>query len=157
MRKTACMRRALCLAAIITAVITGNVIAADQKPGNPSGIAPSSSTPAPKLDTTTKGKKRETYPFRGVIASIDATSRTVTLAGKQTKRVIQVTDLTRFERQGQPVLFEQLKEGEAIGGTLKKSSSGQEEALLIRVNMRGEPGDGPEEPKKTGKRKASEE
>lgn len=89
-------------------------------------------TPPP----ATKPGKRQTYPFRGKVATIDTTARTVTLEGKTSRRVITVTDDTRLIRDGSATTLDSLKAGEAVGGTLRKSPEGQEVATLIRVGTK---------------------
>lgn len=87
-------------------------------------------------DPGTKTGKRQTYPFRGKVASIDATARTVTLEGRTSRRVISVNDDTRLTRDGATARLEEIKPGEAVGGTLRKSAEGREIATLIRVGLK---------------------
>lgn len=120
-----------------------------QQPNPQAGRPPTDPAPGP---VTAPGKagaaKRETYPFRGVVASVDATARTVTLEGKGSRRVIAILPDTRLIRAGNPATLEDVKAGEKVGGTLKKSGEGREVALLFRV------GDKPEESSATGKKRA---
>lgn len=97
-----------------------------------------SSVPVVQSLPATKMGKRETYPFRGVVASVDATTKTVTLNGKNTHRVIAVLPETRLLRDGNAFALGDLKSGEAIGGTLRKTGDGREEALLIRIGAKGD-------------------
>ncbi len=98
------------------------------------------STPAPT--SPAREKKRDTYPFNGTIALVDVTARTVTLKGRENKRVISLTEQTRLVKQGQPAAFEDLKAGERIGGTLRKNAAGREEALLVRIGPKSDPATG---------------
>jgi hypothetical protein len=135
MKETAGLRLALCLAAAVASAAMGSMAADDKGPekATPTTTFEPAESPA-------KGNKRDTYPFRGVIASIDTTNRTVTLEGRQTRRVLRVTEVTRFEKEGKPLPFAELKKGEAVGGTLKRIAPGLEEAVLIRVGMKKPPG-----------------
>lgn len=144
MKQTARLRLAMYFAAAITAAFPGELVADEKGPG-PNPAIPASPTQADRRDpglaterpgeTPPRGTRRDTYPFRGIIATIDTTARTVLLEGKQTRRVIQVTDLTRFEKEGQRAEFSAIKAGDSIRGTLRKNASGVEEAVLIRVAM----------------------
>jgi hypothetical protein len=84
------------------------------------------------------GAKRDTYPFRGKVASFDAAAQALKLEGKTTQRVVLLTAQTRLTKQGQPAVLEDLKPGEQVGGTLRKSPEGREEALLIRIGPKSE-------------------
>ncbi len=79
------------------------------------------------------GTKRETYPFRGKVASFDAAAQALKLAGRTTQRVVHLTAQTRLTKLGQPAVPEDLKAGEVVGGTLRKNAEGREEAVLIRI------------------------
>lgn len=91
-----------------------------------------------KSDATTEKKdgekkKRDTYPFRGKIKSLDKTAMTITvIEGKDKEHVISVTSKTKFMKDGKPATMEDGKADEPIGGTLKKSADGKEEAVSIR-------------------------
>ncbi|MDO8348599.1 MAG: hypothetical protein Q7T30_00065 [Planctomycetota bacterium] len=102
----------------------------------PGPIARAEASP-PK--TKPKAGKRQTYPFRGVVAAIDTTAKTVTLEGRTTRRVIAITDETRLVRDGAAAALGDLKSGESIGGTLRKTPDGRELALLIRVGIKPDP------------------
>jgi hypothetical protein len=135
MKQTARMRLAIYCAAAITATVLGHSTAAAQEGASPAPIP----TPKAEVELPPKGTRRDTYPFRGVIAAIDIQAKRLTLEGKQNRRVIHVTNSTRFEKQGQTVVLADLKVGEAIGGTLRKTAAGQEEALLVRLNPKTVP------------------
>ena len=152
-----------CLAALVlaawAAVATAPAVAQEtgptagitetQQPTPPPGRPPTEPAPGPVTAPAKTGTgKRETYPFRGVVASVDATARTVTLEGKGSRRVIAVLPDTRLVRAGIPATLEDVKAGEKVGGTLRKSGEGREVALLLRV------GDKPEETPPTGKKRA---
>jgi hypothetical protein len=72
----------------------------------------------------------------------------VTLEGKGSRRVIAILPDTRLVRAGNPATLEDIKTGEKVGGTLRKSGEGREVALLFRV------GEKPEETSPTGKKRA---
>lgn len=152
MKQTTCKSlAALCLAAC--ALILPPRAGAETTNPNPGLTQPI--TPNPTLTTPTdtppppaKPGKRETYPFRGVVASIDTTARTVTLEGRGTRRVISVLPETRLLRGDAPATLDDVKAGEKVGGTLRKNPDGRETALLLRV------GDKPAGPANQGKKRA---
>ncbi|MBL9134916.1 MAG: hypothetical protein JNK85_03565 [Verrucomicrobiales bacterium] len=136
-RQSARLRLAFVLAAAIATTALQSGAAVESGPESavtPTTVKPSAVTAPTAPDG--KPKKRDTYPFRGVIGSVDAQARTLTLVGKQTRRTIHVTDTTRLEKSGKVAVFDDLKTGERIGGTLKKNPMGAEEALLIRVGIK---------------------
>jgi hypothetical protein len=135
MKHTARMRLAIYCAAAITATALGYPTGAAQEGASPAPIP----TPKAEVELPPRATRRETYPFRGVIASIDIQAKRLTLEGRQNRRVIQVTDSTRLEKHGQAVVLADLKVGEAVGGTLRKTAAGQEEAVLIRLNVKTAP------------------
>jgi hypothetical protein len=108
-----------------------------------SGPEKASTTPTEKVipergSNPSTGSKRDTYPFRGKVASYDAAAQALRLEGKTTQRVVLLTPQTRLMKQGQPALLDDLKPGEQVGGTLRKSSEGREEALLIRIGPKSD-------------------
>lgn len=136
-RQTARARLAFAIAAAIATAAIPGWAAVESGPTSAvtTPTATRSAASAPE-ESGGKTRKRDTYPFRGVIGAVDAQARTLTLVGKQTRRIIQVTDATRLEKSGKAAVFEDLKTGERIGGTLKKNATGTEEALLIRVGQK---------------------
>lgn len=145
MRQTARLRLAVYLAAAFIAAAPTSM-AADEK--GPS--APETTVPKSELPSTERPRRRDTYPFRGIIASIDPNERILRLEGRQTRRLIRVLETTRLEREGKPAMFAEFKPGERVTGTLRRNASGVEEALLIRAAMpaRPEGGEPPPPPAK---------
>lgn len=120
-------------------------------------------SPPPKIESTnteskeapSTPKKRDTYPFRGKIAAFDASALTLRLDGKTSKRVVHLTTQTRLTRSGHPALHEDLKPGEEVGGTLRKTPEGREEALLIRIGPKADPTESDKDSVKLGNRTPS--
>ncbi len=133
MKHTARLRLALYFAAAITSVALGTMAADEPGPDKAAPVPSSKPAQAPPTGTS---RRRDTYPFRGVVASIDAEARTVTLEGRQNRRVIHLTELTRLEKEGQPAQFADLKAGDRVGGTLRKTGDGREQAVLIRLGLK---------------------
>lgn len=125
----------LTLAALLLAAFTQTtplVPSATASDRGPSATLAQTEAPEPGA----KSAKRQTYPFRGKVASVDTMARTVTLEGRTSRRVIAVTDDTRLTREGAVARLEEIKPGEAVGGTLRKSAEGREIATLIRVGLK---------------------
>lgn len=115
--------------------------AAEEGPALPGGTPNATpqttvTTPAPSPNPR---PKRETYPFRGTVGSVDPEGMTLVLEGRQNRRVVQLTKQTRIEKDGAPATVESVKSGDAVGGTLRKTADGKEEALLVRVGPKSEP------------------
>lgn len=149
MKPNAYLRRVLSLAAAFATSAACLAAAADPQAPEPAGTPPRTTS----TDNAAKPAKRSTYPFRGVIGAFDTETRLLTLEGKQGKRVIRLTDLTRLERDGRPGVPTDLKRGEKVGGTLKRNPQGEEEALLVRIAPKPAPDDPAEDavpPKKEG-------
>lgn len=130
------------LAVAIASTATLRVAAEEETAAKAAVSTPHKTTPAGVPTEPSEAparRKRDTYPFRGVIGSIDTTARTLTLEGRQNRRILQLTDATRVEKHGQSSRVEDLKPGETVGGTLRRASAGgHEEALLIRVGPKAE-------------------
>lgn len=145
MKQTASRWRTASLAVVTLFVLTATTarspraFAADprpetvelQRPASPPGTSAAST--ATDSERSTKSRARDSYPFRGRIASLDTSARTLILEGKGTRRKVQLTEQTRILRDGSAITLEDLKAGDRVGGTLRKSASGQEEALLVRI------------------------
>lgn len=131
MKQTAGLRLALSLAAAITAVSAFGQ--GTREPGPGKAVSLSATNSAAAVERPATGTRRDTYPFRGTVASVDVEERIVILEGRQARRVIRVLETTRLEREGRPMPLETLKKGERVGGTLRRNAAGQEEATLVRV------------------------
>jgi len=133
-----------CLAAFWIAALaaTAPLGVAAQETGPSAGSQTHTPTPTAKpADNLPDRKmgKRETYPFRGVVGSIDPATRQITLQGKNSHRVIAVIGETQVTRDGAPATLQDVKAGERLGGTLRKTGDGREEALLIHIDPKPDP------------------
>ena len=115
-------------------------LAADEGPVNPGGTPNTTPNPvavSPPVAGTPR-PKRETYPFRGTVGAVDPAAMTLILEGKQSRRVVQLTAQTRIEKDGAQATVKAVKAGDGVGGTLRKTAEGREEALLVRVGPKPE-------------------
>jgi hypothetical protein len=142
MHQSAGLRLAMLLAAALTFAVSPGRAADAGKPdpaSNPAtqAAAREEGTRAAESETPPPSRRRDTYPFRGVIAEVDAKAGKVELRGRQTRRVLLLTKTTRIEKGGAPALLEDLEPGERVGGTLRRNAQGAEELVLLRVAMAG--------------------
>jgi hypothetical protein len=118
------------LKVITHAFITALLIALAAASSLPMQAAESSS---PAAETVEKENKFVRVPFRGKVASIDKQEMTLSLEGKEKKRVIHVTAQTKITKAGAPAKLSDAVVGEEIGGLLQRVENGKEEALSLRL------------------------
>ncbi|MEW6158789.1 MAG: hypothetical protein AB1813_15290 [Verrucomicrobiota bacterium] len=120
------------------AMATG-VQAADEKPAKPG-----------------KDEKKEArqarYPFNGKLDSVDKTAMTVTVAGKENKRILHITSETRIMKAGKPATLDDAVVGEAIGGQALKTPDGKEQAVSLRLGAKPDAPEKKEKPAKKDKK-----
>jgi len=85
--------------------------------------------PAAGAPAERPAKKPSVLPFRGTVAAVDKTAKTITVG----ERVFQVTSETRIFKQEKPATLDDVKVGEAIRGSYKKTDEGKLVAQRIRV------------------------
>lgn len=85
--------------------------------------------------------KRDNIPFGGKVTAVDKSAQTFTVG----KRTFQVIATSRIMKEGKPATFEDIKDGEEVGGQYKKSAEGKLEVLSLRIGAKPE---GTEKPKK---------
>ncbi len=92
--------------------------------------APAAPTEAPKKPAKKKAPP-SSLPFRGKVEATDAKAMTITLAGKEKQRVLNVTSKSRFEKDGKPATFADVKAGEDVRGSYAKSKDGENIVRLV--------------------------
>jgi hypothetical protein len=97
--------------------------------GSPSPAAESST--ASTIDTV--GGKMRATPFRGMIASVDDKTKTFTIAGKDTSRVLKITDKTIITKAGQPATMKEVVANEEVRGSYYKMPDGSMEAKFVKL------------------------
>lgn len=93
---------------------------------------------AESTEAVQKEKKAIRLPFRGKVNSVDKTAMTITLDGKEKKRVIHVTAQTRIAKAGKPAKLEDAVVGEEVGGQAIRTADGREEAISLRLGPKPE-------------------
>jgi hypothetical protein len=105
------------IVAMATALCLGTNITTNAKDkANAEQAAPVASPAEKKADT-----RKDFQPFRGVIASVDATAKTFTLKGEKAV-TLKVTDTSKLTKAGQPVEFSTLAADDEIRGRAKKGT-----------------------------------
>ena len=78
--------------------------------------------------------KKDSGPFRGKIASIDKSEKTITVG----KRTFQITSTSKITKDGNAATIDDVKEGEMVGGAFKKSADGKLEVTTLNVGQKPE-------------------
>jgi hypothetical protein len=119
---------------LLSAALAGTGLqAADKKADKAKPTAEASPAAAASSE-----KKKDSVPFHGKIASADASAKTVTLEGKDAQRVLMITDTTKLKKGDGAATWDDLKAGEDVGGSYKKTADGKMEALSLRVGPKPE-------------------
>jgi hypothetical protein len=66
------------------------------------------------------GAKAKPLPYRGKVASVDASAKTFTVG----KRTIKVTDQTKITKQGAAAIMAEISVGENVSGSYWKKDDG---------------------------------
>lgn len=107
---------------------------------------------APAAETTTT--KVKALPFHGTIASVEQTTKTFTIAGKEKSRVFKVTETTVITKGGAPATMTDLVANEEVRGSYVKTADGSMEARTVKV---GPMTDAEKAEKKPSKKKTKQE
>ena len=78
------------------------------------------------------GAKAKPLPYRGKVASVDASGKTFTVG----KRTIKVTDQTKITKQGAAATMADITVGEKVSGSYWKKDDGSLEAKNVKVGAR---------------------
>jgi len=114
----------LLAAAVCAAHITTATLAAD--------------TDAPKAaGAAAKKASGSTYPFRGTVEAVNTTTRTITLEGKKSERVLHITAESTLEKDGKPAKLEEIAPGDYAKGLLTKPDGNRE--LVVKATLGPKP------------------
>jgi hypothetical protein len=102
------------------------------------GTAVSTQAEEQKSASTPTVSQRDKIPFHGKLAAVDKAAMTITLEGKETRRVFQLTADTRLTKLGKPATLEDAVTGEDVGGLYKKTEAGTMEAVSVRFGPKPE-------------------
>jgi len=105
--------------------------AAPQKEASPSPTASGSAGTASSSASAEEKAPRATG-FRGSVASVDASAKTFTTAGKK-PRVIKVTDKTSVTKDGATASFADIAADQKVSGSGWKQEDGTFEAKMVKI------------------------
>ena len=73
-----------------------------------------------------------------MIASVDQSAKTFTIAGKETSRVFKITDKTVITKDGNPATMADIVEKEEARGQYWKTEDGSLEAKTVKLGAKTE-------------------
>jgi hypothetical protein len=94
--------------------------------------SPDAENPAASSAEASPAKMRATA-FKGMIASVDDMAKTFTIAGKDTSRVLKITDKTIITKGGQPATMKEVVANEEVRGSYYKMPDGSMEAKVLKL------------------------
>jgi hypothetical protein len=78
-------------------------------------------------------RMNRSIPFRGKISSVDAKAKTFSIVGKETTRVITITDQTKITKQGAEATMKDVVADEEVRGSYWKKDDGSLEARSVKL------------------------
>ena len=91
-----------------------------------------------KTEAPGQTHKSNKIPFHGKITAVDKVAMTITLAGKEKPRTIQITSQTKIMKAGKPATFDDATLGEEVGGSAHQLADGKLEATSLRIGPKPE-------------------
>ena len=96
-------------------------------------------SPSPEADSSAASSseaspaRMRATAFKGMIASVDDRAKTFTIAGKDTSRVLKITDKTIITKSGQPATMKEVVANEEVRGSYYKMPDGSMEAKVLKL------------------------
>jgi hypothetical protein len=92
-------------------------------------------TAADKTTTAEKTAATNTraLPFHGTISTVEQTTKTFTIAGKEKSRIFKITPTTVITKDGAPATITDLVANEEVRGSYVKAADGSLEAKTVKV------------------------
>lgn len=91
---------------------------------------------APATSAAARKERAKQMPFRGKLAEIDTTARTITLSGKEKQRRMLVTTASRINKDGKPITLGELCTGESVGGLARANANGEWEIVTLNTGKK---------------------
>lgn len=133
MKSTKLILTGVCLAAVALCAPSG--VSAKGK-ASPAPQAAASATPMAKDATT---KMARAIPYRGKVASVDASAKTFTIASKAgVSRVFKITDQTTIMKAGAAATIADIVADEEVRGSCWKKEDGSLEAKKVTLGPKTE-------------------
>lgn len=102
--------------------------------GVPSGALAKEKKTEPPEASVSPAAKTKPMPYRGKIASVDASAKTFTVG----KRTIKVTEQTEITKQGAAATMAEITVGEKVSGSYWKKDNGSLEAKNVKIGAKKE-------------------
>ena len=72
-------------------------------------------------------------PFYGKLGAVDKSAQTITLDGKEKKRIFHLTASTRIHRDKQPATIDDLVVGQWVGGFVRPDPNGRPTVVTLNL------------------------
>jgi hypothetical protein len=108
--------------------------------GMPMGA--SAQTPPATNAPATPEAKVKAFPFQGKVAAVDKVNMTLTLEGKTTNRVFEVTSATKLVKGGKPATLADVNVGDPVRGQWTKTADGKSVAKSVIIGPKPTMGTG---------------
>ena len=126
-------KSSLVLGTCIATLVLCAPIAAPAKTKATASPAPAASAAASTAPMEKTGKMNRPIPFHGKVASVDASAKTFSIAGKESTRVIKITDQTKITKQGVEATMKDVVADEEVRGSYWKKEDGSLEAHTVKL------------------------
>ena len=146
-----------CIAALALCAPAAWAAAPKASPSPGAATSPAASTKA--APPAAKSTTARAIPFKGVIATVDQSAKTFTIAGKEKSRVFTITDKTVITKGGAAATAKDLMANEEVRGSYWKADGGTLEAKTVKIGAmtEAEKAAGSKGSKKKAKEEASSE
>lgn len=119
------------IATLAIAIALGSSIQAAD-PVKPAAKTPEAATAEAKVES------QRPIPYLGKISATDKEKKTFTLQGKEKSRVFRVTPETKLAKGEAQATFDDLKAGEEVRGSARKTAEGQFDAVSVKIGPKEE-------------------
>jgi hypothetical protein len=119
----------VCLAALVVCAPLTVSAARAKKDASPAADASASVA----ATTSPTAKTERAIPFHGMIASVDAKTKTFTIVGKGKSRAFKITDATKLMKSGNPATMKDVVANEEVRGSYWKAADGNLEAKTVKL------------------------
>jgi hypothetical protein len=143
-----------CTAALVYCAPVAVFAASPTPAASPKSSPQAKATTAEKAPAETTTTKVKALPFHGTIASVEQTTKTFTIAGKEKSRIFKVTEATVLTKGGAPATMTDLVANEEVRGNYVKAADGSMEARTVKI---GPMTDAEKAEKKPSKKKKTED
>jgi hypothetical protein len=102
-------------------------------PAKTKSAASPAPTASPAASAASMAKKARSNPYHGKVASVDASAKTFSIAGKESTRVIKITDQSTITKQGVAATMKDIVADEEVRGSYWKKEDGSLEARTVKL------------------------